>query len=427
MYVAAVAAVMGHRAKANGHNMQADEESMSRNSSTEPERPNEKALSRNIWLISNRVHSNFNPGSLFEDAEPDPVIEYTISDLAKYMLNPNSVEVTNRLVGCKISFQDAAAATLKCKIKAFFNKKFRKNPLVAPADILEETIISDPFNHLPKMKDPSFQNHIDRIKALLTPYDPLIERISELDPAKIFDITGVCDDPEDNRIPLKLNGTIPQKIEYITGHLQKEIGVLLDKAYLGNGMFDLRGFDFESDGAENASRLVIVVQNGQYEAYVLTSDGGVAFHVEDAMLVKYLHFFQSSLKTNRKLSNLLHECVQGHIRPLKLLFTKELEIDYFKTDLPEIYKEVFDANAITLEAKNTILQALNQKQIGILVKYLTDCHPGPGKPSTSLYVMHNVKALATMKATLPHLYKQIDQKLGMLETEKYYLMDSMKV
>jgi len=392
-------------------------------------RPDKKAVSCNIWLISNKVHPQLNSVNPFEDVEPDRVLEYTISDLARYMLKPDPIQVKNRLIGCKIIYKKPSVAALEHKIKLFFSRFFRKKQVDISADTLEETIISDQFNPpLPEMKDPALRKHVDRIKALLVPYDPFFEKIAALDPAKIAGIAGVCDGPEGNRIEVNLDGTIPRKIEYIIGHLQKEIGIVLAKAYMGKGMFDLRGFDFESYYAGNAYRLVIAVRNGQYEAYVITPKGGIDFRVEDTALVKYLHFFQSSLKTNCQLCNLLNESVQGRIRPLRLLLTKELEIDYFKTDLPEVYKEVLDANTITLEAKKTIVQALNRKQVGILVTYLPDVNQdGQAKTATRVYVMHHVEALAAVKETLPHLYKQIDQKLGVLETEKYYLMDSIKV
>ncbi len=399
---------------------------MLKNNAVKSDKSNEEESSCNIWLISDRLHSDFNSSKILKGIIADKVIEYKISDLAKYMLNPNSIEVTNKLVGCKISYQKPVSSKIKDKTRKFFEKIFKKNRGDVNADFYEETLISDYINKTPDMKDTSFQSHINKIRGLLTPYDTLVEKISELDFTKLHDIAGIFDDPEGNRSLVHLKGTMPQKINYISNNIQKKIGVILKKVYLNNGLFEMRGFDFESYDSEKSFRLVIITQNDKSEACVLTPSGNIEFHVENIELIKYLHFLQLSLKTNGKLKNLLYECVKGEVKPLKLLFNKELEIDYFKTDLPEIYREVFEANNITPNAKDIIIRALNRKQIGILINYLPKAQQGNSRPITSVYVMHDVKALDPVKTILPQLYSQIDKKLGVLETDKYYLMDSMK-
>ncbi len=387
----------------------------------------EQAPPCKIWLISNRLPSDFKPNLLFKDADGDRVIEYRISDLAKYLLNPKSFEVMNRLVGCKICFKDSSFSKIENKINTFLKSVFKIDLADRKADPQTETLISDQPDPLPEMTEPALQFHVEQIQALLTPYDPIRARISELDLTKVIAVAGVCDDPEGRRTLLDIKGSIAQKIDYVLTHIQKEIAVTVKKAHLDKGLFEMRGFDLKSFDPENASRLVIVTQNSRYEAYVLTPGGEVAFHVEDAVLVKYLHFFQASLKTNAQLRALLHQCMMGHIQPLKLFFTKELAINYFKTDLPKLYKEVFETNLIPLDAKNTIVQALNQKQRGIALKYLPDAEQGRPRPITSIFVMHDVEALAAVKTALPQVYTQLNKKIGVLENEKYYLMDSMEV
>jgi hypothetical protein len=384
-----------------------------------------KESSENIWVISNQLHSNVNPKTLLKGVAPDRVIEYKISDLAKYMINPKPIEVTNRLIGCKIVSQKPATSKKENILKTLLNRLFTKSR--GDADLHEETVISDYLNATPDITDVSFQSHVNRIKALLMPYDTLNERITGLDVAEIHDLFGVYDDSEGNHSLLQLNGTIAEKKDFILNHVHENISILLKKAYLNNGLFEMRGFDFSSYNPENASPLIIVTHNGESEAYVLGCNGNIDFEIEDLDLIRYLHFFQSSLRTNSNLIDLLRECKEGKIRPLKLFFNRELEIDYSKTDLPRIYKEVLDANTIPQNARDTVVAALNKKQIGILMSYICDTPQGKRCPSTCVYVMHDVRALETIKADLPNLYSQINQKLGSLATDNYYLMDSIKV
>lgn len=381
----------------------------------------------NLWLISSRLTSDFGSNNLFKNIVPDRIIAYKISDLAKYMINPNSIEIKCRLIGCKIIFQKAAPSKIRSLTEKYFSRLFKKNRSDIATEFHEETIISDYSPLVADVTDAAFQYHINKIRGLLTPYDSLNEKIAELDASELNDVLGIYRDPEGNPCLLRLHGSIPEKIEYILNHVHKKIGVLINKAHIDKGLFEMKGFNFEFFDPEKASWLIIGTRNDVSEAYVLGPDGSVEFKIEEIDLIRYLHFFQASLKTNSKLRNLINESVRGQIRLLKLFINRELEIDYFKTDLPKIYKEVFDSNAIPSDARKLIVSALNKKQIGIFMNYIYDSAEGKSRPSASMYVMHDIEALEAVKEILPYLYSQINQKLGDLTADKYYLMDTMKV
>ena len=376
-----------------------------------------------IWLISDKVGPDASDEVTVGRKFGDQVIEYRISDFAKYLINPNPIEVVNTLVGCKIFRHKPAASQFKYLMRKYFKKCINKNVDAVYAH--EETYLSE-LIHLQDSEDPDLQMHINKMKELLIPYDTIVEKISGLDTDKILDATAIVEDPEDNRSHVVLKGTVDEKIQFILNNVQKKVGVVLKSSCLDNGLFDMRGFDFESFDPKKNSRLRVVFNNDQPEAHVLTPAGKVEFNVSDIELVKCIIFLQMSLKTNEKIKHLFGECIKGAVKPLKLMLNKKLEIDYFQTDLPNIYQEVFEANNISKTAKDIILKALNQKQVGILISYLPKTSHGKYRSETSVYVMHDIKALEPIKAILPQLYSEIDKKIGALEKDKYYLMDSMK-
>lgn len=386
----------------------------------------EKKIDRTIWLISPQKHPDINSTEIKTGHLFDSVIEYRVSELGLYMLNPNPIKVIDTLVGCKVVYKKPTSTKIINKAEKLLRWVFPKKSGNDPVVTHEEIVISDCETRVPNMEDASLQRHVEKVKELLKPYDSLIEKISELDPDRLSDIVGVSEDPEGNRSLVHLKGSTAEKIRYIIDNIQQKTEVILQKSYMGNGLFEMRGFDFTSYNPEKSFRLIIATQKDRSSAFVLSPAGSVTFQVQDLNLLKYLQYLQFSLKTNMQLKNLLHQCVAGTIEPLRLFFNNNLEIDYFKTDLPIIYQELLQAEYITSSAKNIVVKALNQKQLGILMNYLPKPKHGRNNPITNVYVMHDVKALEPVKSILPRLYNEIDQKIGTLESGKYYLMDSMK-
>ena len=56
--------------------------------------------------------------------------------------------------------------------------------------------------------------------------------MGELDPRKIVQIVGICEDVGGNYSYLKLQGSIEEKIKYLGNLISKEVGVILNKSFL---------------------------------------------------------------------------------------------------------------------------------------------------------------------------------------------------
>jgi len=56
--------------------------------------------------------------------------------------------------------------------------------------------------------------------------------------------------------------------------------------------------------------------------------------------------------------------------PIKLFFNKKLEIDYAKTALPAINRDVFKTLDVGLNQRNQIKPILNYLQVGVSLNYI---------------------------------------------------------
>ena len=187
----------------------------------------------------------------------------------------------------------------------------------------------------------------------------------------------------------------------------KDVGVILNKAYIDDGLFELRGYDFLSYDPAKKFRLISYHSNGDQKACVLTGRNKIDFYVNDYHLLKQLHLLEQSLKSNPSLSKAFNLCIEGQATPIKLFFNKKLEIDYSKAALPEIYQDVFKALNVELNQKNLIKPILNYLQIGISLSYilLSDCQED--RMFTDISVLHDLRALEPLRKNLPHVYSAV--------------------
>ena len=77
---------------------------------------------KHIWIISQKNQTHFDFTGILEGAGRKDVKEYKISDLARYMLNPDPVIIYKELLGCKIAFKKPLTASIIDKIKNIFSK-----------------------------------------------------------------------------------------------------------------------------------------------------------------------------------------------------------------------------------------------------------------------------------------------------------------
>lgn len=219
--------------------------------------PKDGARLRKVWVISKGTFTDWNLSRIWEGAETKTVTEYKISDLGRYLLNPNPIQVSKKLVGCEIHYRPPFAK-IKSKIRRLLPSKL--HGLVKDQNHPPEVLVSNSVTGKTPLKDKHLELHFNRIAEMLRPYDPVIRRLSKIDSDKIADVVGTCLDIGGNFSYLNIQGSIDEKIGYINSFLFKDVGVIIDKAYISDGLFEMKGFDFESYNAEKSYTLIKFMQ-----------------------------------------------------------------------------------------------------------------------------------------------------------------------
>jgi hypothetical protein len=383
-------------------------------------------MSRNnnmVWNISEGRISEIDLDRIVEGNVTGPCKEYKISDIGRYLLNPNPIEIKKKLIGGEIYYKLGPIKQIRKafhKILPGASQRLKKNPMYAPAMIVSRYKLQ-----IPSLKDPHLESHLNLIVDQLAPYDSVAKKLAQLDPPKIVQIVGICEDVGGNYSYLKLQGSIDEKIKYLGNSISKDVGVILNKAYIADGLFELRGYDFSSYDPSKAFKLITYNSDGDQKACVLTENNTIDFYLEDDHLLKNMLLLEQSLKSSPSLSRAFKLCHQGQATPIKLFFNKKLEIDYSKAALPEIYQDVFKTLKVELNKKNLIQPILNYLQIGISLSYflLSDGHRD--RMHTDISVLHDLRALEPLRKNLPHVYSEVVKRAMISEAGRFYLLDSI--
>ncbi|MGB5748788.1 MAG: hypothetical protein WBM69_17540 [Desulfobacterales bacterium] len=383
-------------------------------------------MSRNnskVWIISEGRFSDLDLDLMVEGNVTGPCKEYKISDIGRYLLNPNSIEIKKKLVGGEIHYKQGPIKQIR---KAFHKilpgswKRLKKNPMFAP-----EVIVSRYKLQIPPLKDLHLESHLNKIVDQLRAYDSVAQKLVHLNPRKISQIVGICEDVGGNYSYLKLQGSIEEKIKYLGNFISKDVGVILNKAYMADGLFELRGYDFFSYDPAKAFKLITYNSGGNQKACVLAENNRIDFYLKDDHLLKYMHLLEQSLNSNPSLSHAFNLCNKGQATPIKLFFNKKLEIDYSQAALPGIYQDVFKTLNVELNKKNLIKPILNYLQIGVSLSYilLSECHRD--RMHTDISVLHDLRALEPLRKNLPHVYSAVVKRAMISEAGRFYLLDSI--
>jgi len=379
--------------------------------------------SSDIWVISKGRFSDVNFNKIPGIHIKGPVMEYDISDFGKYMLNPSPVYIEKRLVGCRVDFIPKISERIKKKIKKILPKKVHF--IIKENAVPYELLISERKNDYPLVKEPSLSLYFDQIDESLLAFDITIRRLSRLNPKLISDITGICEDFGGSRSFLKITGNIREKIDYIKNFLHKNVGVILERAYISNGLFEMRGYDFKSFNPLTSYKMIKFFAKGKIRVCVFNSSGEIDCWVDNIELFYFMHMLQHSLQKDVKFKNALDMCINGEALPLRIFFNKKFLVDYSEKNLPEAYKDTFDFFSMKSEYKAAVVDSLKNLQYSIAFNCISKSDSGNGKIVTSVSVMHNVKALEPIKKILPDLYSNINKKAYVSEAGKYYLLDSI--
>lgn len=377
-----------------------------------------------MWTISKGRHVNLDLDGLDEEVRNGARMEYSISELAKYMLSPRPVQVEKKLVGCEIHYPLPSSKKIRGWIR-----RVLPNSLVGLSKeqgASSEVLMSGFERERPLLRDRNLESHVNRLYELLRPYDAIHKELSGLDSGKVCDVVGICEDISGNRSFLTLQGGIDEKINYMKSFISKDVRIVLEKAYLGEGLFEMMGFDFRSYDPKESYRLIKLSQEGREKYCVLDSDGGVEYWVDNPELVRHIHLLEQSIRTNIKFNNSLELCAQGNARPLKLLFYKPLEIDYSKGHLPKVYRDVFEACNMGRNERDLVVSSLKNLQFGISFNYVPLSDSGEARLFTNISVMHDFRALESIKDNLPSLYAEINKRTFVSDAGKFYLLDSIR-
>ncbi len=385
--------------------------------------PNVALHRKLIWIISECPPSDLDLTGVFEESVDDLVREYNISALGRYLLNPNSIEVKKKLIGGEIHYRQSKLDKIRRSIYRMLPASFKRRKKGGP--FAPEVVVSRYKLRLPAMNDPEFNAHLNHIYDQLKSYDSVTKRLASLDPHNIFQIVGICEDVGGNYSYLKLQGSIEEKIKYLNNHITKDVGVILNKAYVDDGLYELRGYDFKSYDPSEVYRLCIYNSGGIQKACVLTRQNKVDFYIVNMHLLKHMLLLEHSLKANPGLSEAFELCTSGQANPVKLFFNKKLEIDYSKSPLPTIYQDVLKTHNLRSNHRNLIKPILNYLQIGISLNYLLATDGHNDRMYTHISVLHDLRALEPLRKNLPRVYDSVAKHGFATETGQYYVLDSI--
>jgi hypothetical protein len=377
-----------------------------------------------VWVIKGGRLIDIDISALDPEVDTRKAKEYRLSELGRYLLNPNPIEIKKRLVGGEIYYRKGLLQRLTAPFrptpKNGSGVAARRNP--GDGDI----IVSRFKLTIQRMKDPDLQGHLQMIAEELKAYDSFARRLAQLDPSRISHVIGICEDLGGNYSYLKLQGKTEEKINYLSNSITNQVGVVLNRAYLADGLFELRGFNFRTFRPDNSFRLLTYPKNGQLAACLLTPNGAVEFNVADSTLLKYAHLLEQCLHADPLFKETLCRCVRGEFRPVKLFFNNRLEIDYAKTNFPAVYREVFRQNQVDIRQRNLIKPVLNHLQTGISLSFQPAAATADERLVTHIAVLHDYRALDSLKKNLPAVYSEIGKRLSVSEAGRYYLLDSIK-
>jgi len=376
-----------------------------------------------IWVVSNGRYSEIDPDRLNDGTASGPARQYRLSDIGRYLLNPNTIEVKKRLIGCEVHHTLTGLQKIRRALRRLvpgFLRQRQNGPFPAP-----EVMVSRFKLRIPSLKDPGLWKHITHICDQLRVHDSIGRRLARLEPRRVSQMVGICEDIGGSYSYLKLQGSTEDKIKYLTSNVSKDVGVILSKAYIGDGLFELRGYDFQSYEDRHSWRLVSYDGTPDTRICVLTDSNQVEYQLGDSSLIKLLQLLEHSLQADDGMKNAFGLCIEGRAQPIKLFFNKKLEIDYTKSPLPPVYQQIFNTLNVSANQKNLVKPLLNYLQIGISLNYVLFDDEQGEQMFTHITVLHDIRALEPLGKNLPEVYAQMRRRAFDSEAGRFYLLDSI--
>ena len=138
-----------------------------------------------IWIISRGRYADMDLSRVSPDGETQWAVAYEISDLARYLLSPASIEVTKSLVGCEVHYRRPVFSDFKTRLMNRLTRRMR--PVEAEGPCFKDVLISPHRPPLPELEDQPLKAHFSRIDALLSPDNPVARKLAALKMNRIAD------------------------------------------------------------------------------------------------------------------------------------------------------------------------------------------------------------------------------------------------
>jgi hypothetical protein len=378
----------------------------------------------NAWIISAGTYVDIDLAALGINATPKRVLEYALSDIGRYLLCPGPFEVESRLMGCECDLKPTGWQRFRQSLAA--RSPFKRRSTNDQAAHLRQVFMAQLFVSIPALQDEALARHMESLRGMLQPHDPVLQEIGALNLDRVADIRGVCEDAGGHRTHINLKGDLETKRRYVLDNLMKRVPITLPQAWMAGGLYEMRGMATQPYQEDRRHRLLRFHVNGQFFACLLNSEAKVASWVEDIQRLHHLLLLQQAMENDPTLKTSIEDCLQGEGQALRLLVNTGMDIDYSRNRLPPVYQELFHTLDLKGAVQNDVIRSLNVNQTGVSFSFMRQEGYGEPRLTTSIAVLHDVKALEPVRETLPELYAAISRKASFSEAGKYYLLESIK-
>ncbi|MDJ0876761.1 MAG: hypothetical protein QNJ02_15920 [Desulfobacterales bacterium] len=376
-----------------------------------------------IWIITPGAYTDFDVAALGIKARPKRVMEYGLSDIGRYLLQPGSIEVENQLVGCECDL----VSTNSRRVRQALGRLFKgRPPNRDTAALNKKTFLARNVVKIPSLKDRQLAGHVEHLRGMLQPLDPVLQEIADLNLAQLADIRGVCQDEAGHRTLLTLKGSLTEKHQYVRDHLLKPVRTTLASVHIADGLFEMRGWRSGLFTAKRRHRLLRFHVDGKFFACLLNAKDRMAFWINDLKNLHRMVLLQQAVDTSPPLAAAFNQCLADEARPMRLMFNPNLDIDYTRSRIPQVYKDLFSSLDLDIEVQRNVIRSLNHHQLGVSFSYVTQEGFGDPLPITNISVMHDLKALEPLRTGAPQVFAAINQRVTVSEAGKYYLLENIR-
>lgn len=368
------------------------------------------------WVISAPHPAAVDPAAVDPEADRGPVKECRISEIGRYLIHPGPVEIRKRLVGCEVHRSRRGPVRWLRRAWAGLRRRAPKRS--------SDVLLSGFKLKVPAMNDPDLEAHLRRLADELRSFDPFIPKLARVQAAGLAQLVGICEDVGGGYSYLKLQGTFEEKVRYLSANIGREVRVTLHRAHVSDGLFDLRGFPPATFNPANGFRLLTYTRAGAPAACVLNAMGNLDFRLADPQVISYLSLFEHTLAVNPDLRHAFEACFLGSARPVRLFFNRQLEVDYSKANLPEIYRSLLRSTDPG-GSRNLIRPVLNSMQTAVSLSYLPAAEAAEERLFTQVSILHDLRALDSLRKSLPAVYAELSRRAFSSDAGRFYLLDSI--